>query len=48
MGMERHEGIPLMRKFVQKYLKNHNELSAATSNQGMAMRIERSVGVMEE
>ena len=33
---------------MQKYLKSHSELSAATSNQGMASRIERSVTVMEE
>ena len=47
-GMSLHEGMPIMHKYVQRYLKFHTELSAATSNQGIAMRIERDLVDMEE
>ena len=47
-GMERHEGIPLMRKFVQRYLKTAGDHSNANTQEGMARRIERKIGDLED
>jgi len=50
-GLGQHDGQPagqMMRKFVARYLKNHTDLTAANSTMGLAKRLERRVGDMEE
>ena len=47
-GVDRDEGLSLMRKYVARYLQNNTELSSATTLTNLARRIEGNVSEMEE
>ena len=47
-GMSKHEGTPLMRKYVQRWLQTHTDFSTDTSLMGVAKKLEEKVFDMEE
>jgi len=47
-GIDREEGLSLMRKYVQRYILTHTDLSSASSIMNLAERIKDNVYDMEE